>query len=164
MNVEKTPVIGPEAMFNDLVTAYVNYLKEEIRQDPKKTAALQITEQKLSDTLVQGVKRRMEAEGYIVQGPAPNLICRMILLVSEPQPDPQEVAIERFRSYVWNEIKRACVRAHVEFPLKIKLYGGAQPEHIRVVLRELRGCGWKAYYRTGANYVSINCPPESFAS
>lgn len=162
MKVEKTALVGPQALFSRLVTYYVNHLKEEIRQDPQKTAALQITEEKLSDRIALGVKRRMEAEGYVVIGPAPNLICRMILLVSEPQPDPREIAIERFRSYVWNDIKRACLRVNAEFPLKIDLYSGAEPDHIRVVLKELRQLGWKATYRTEAKYITVTCPPDSF--
>ncbi|MBX9573878.1 MAG: hypothetical protein K2X77_33595 [Candidatus Obscuribacterales bacterium] len=162
MEVKKTALIGPQALFNGLVATYVNVLKEAISQDPHKKAALQITEERLSDEIVQGVKRRMEAEGYIVEGPAPNLICRMILLVSERQPDPREVAIERFRSYVWSGIKSACVRDRVEFPHKIDLYSDAQPDHIRVVLRELRRRGWKASYRTGAKYITVDRPSQSF--
>lgn len=83
MKVEKTALLGPQDLFSELVTCYVNRLKQEIRQDPRKTTALEITEEKLSDRIVQGVKKRLEAEGYVVNGPAPNLICRMILLVSE---------------------------------------------------------------------------------
>lgn len=162
MEVKKTALIGPQALFNGLVTTYVNKLKEEIRHDSDRRAALQIYEEGLSDRIVQGIKRRMQAEGYVVVGPAPNLICRMILQVSEPKPDPRKVAIEVFRSHVWEEIKWACVTARVKFPHKIVVYRGTQPDHIRVVIRELRRCGWKATYRSGAHFITVGCPPESF--
>lgn len=161
MNVQKTPLLGPQDMFTRLVEGYVNQLKEEIEDSPDRSTALQITEEKISDRIVQGIKRRMEAEGYIVQGPAPNLICRMILVVSEPEPDTREVAIERFRSYVWESIKWACIRERVEFPYKIEGIR-SKPENVRVVLRELQELGWKTSYCVDANHVIIDCPPESF--
>lgn len=161
MNVEKTPLFAPQTMFKRLVTFYVNQLKEEIENSSKRRTALQITEEKLSDRIVQGIKRRMEAEGYIVQGPEPNLICRMILVVSEPEPDAREVAIEQFRSYVWESIKWTCVRQRAEFPHKIEVVR-SKPEDIRVVLSELQELGWKTSYCEDANHVTIDCPPESF--
>lgn len=155
--VKTTPLFDPQAMFTRLINTYVNRLKDEIDHTPKRSTALQITEENLSDRIVQGIKRQMEAEGYLVEGPAPNLICRMILIVREPAPDSREVAIEEFRSYVWEEIQWSFVNARVEFPHKIKVYR-SKPEDIRVVLRELRKLGWKVSYRTGADHITIDCP------
>lgn len=155
--VEKTPLLGPQDMFTQLVNTYVIRLKREIDHNPKRSTALQITEENISDRIVQSIKIQMEAEGYLVEGPAPNLICRMILVVREPEPDSREVAIEAFRSYVWEEIQWSFVNDRVEFPHKIKIYR-SKPEDIRVVLRELRKLGWKVSYRTGADHITIDCP------
>lgn len=163
MKVEKTAMFGPEILFSSLVDTYVDELKKECesnrRSGRKKPACLNITEEKLSDRIVQEVKRKLEADGYLVEGPDINLICQFIMLVHEPEADQQEVAIEKFRSYAWHKINWACLHAR-SFPHRINVYRDTQDEHIRVVLRELRRLGWKAYYRKGAEYFTVDFPSE----
>lgn len=90
----------------------------------------------------QRIKRRMV--GYIV-GPAPNLSCRMILVVTELEPDA----------------RKSCTREPAEFPYKIEIYQ-SNPENIRMVLRELQKLGWKTSYCVDADHTTIDCQPESF--
>lgn len=157
MHIQKTEMISPAALLQSMVCKIANELKvswaeAKASNFPKKVV---LNVGKLSPEIVARVKSKLEGEGYLVEGPGMNMVCELIILVSEPEPEKHEVLIERFRKYVWENIEIVMLRGG-SFPHRIKIYPGAAPEHVRVVLRELRAVNWQARYRTGSDYFTVN--------